>query len=155
MSDQGQVVKADEIILSPSVSLERAEAVAQSLKKYLDQRKGLVMKIGPSEHLRFEAWDFLGSRFGIDPSIVRTEYVPPSETRPEGFNAVAELVRFQTGEALGVRAEAFCGRDEQNWAKKPLFQLESMAQTRACSKVSRLALSWIVVMGGYQPTPAE
>ena len=37
----------------------------------------------------------------------------------------------------------------------PLFQLASMAQTRAAAKVHRNVLSWIVVLAGYRPTPAE
>lgn len=37
----------------------------------------------------------------------------------------------------------------------PLFQLASMAQTRANSKVLRNVLSWVVVLAGYKPTPAE
>ena len=37
----------------------------------------------------------------------------------------------------------------------PLFQLRSMAQTRACSKVLRNAFAWVVVLAGYKPTPAE
>ena len=39
--------------------------------------------------------------------------------------------------------------------KVPLFQLSSMAQTRACSKALRNVLAWVVVMAGYKPTPAE
>lgn len=37
----------------------------------------------------------------------------------------------------------------------PLFQLRSMAQTRACAKALRNVFSWVVVLAGYQPTPAE
>jgi hypothetical protein len=37
----------------------------------------------------------------------------------------------------------------------PLFQLKSMAQTRACAKVLRNVLAWVVVLAGYKPTPAE
>jgi hypothetical protein len=37
----------------------------------------------------------------------------------------------------------------------PLFQLASMAQTRANSKVLRNVLSWVAVLAGYRPTPAE
>lgn len=37
----------------------------------------------------------------------------------------------------------------------PLFQLRSMAQTRACSKALRNVLAWVVVLAGYQATPAE
>ena len=39
--------------------------------------------------------------------------------------------------------------------KVPLFQLSSMAQTRACSKALRNVLAWVVVLAGYKPTPAE
>lgn len=37
----------------------------------------------------------------------------------------------------------------------PTFQLMSMAETRAMSKVHSLALRWIVVLAGFNPTPAE
>jgi hypothetical protein len=37
----------------------------------------------------------------------------------------------------------------------PLFQLRSMAQTRACAKAMRNALAWVVVLAGFRPTPAE
>lgn len=37
----------------------------------------------------------------------------------------------------------------------PLFQLSSMAQTRAAAKALRNVLSWVVVLAGYRPTPAE
>jgi hypothetical protein len=37
----------------------------------------------------------------------------------------------------------------------PLYQLASMAQTRACAKTLRNVLSWVAVLAGYRPTPAE
>ncbi len=37
----------------------------------------------------------------------------------------------------------------------PLFQLRSMAQTRACGKVLSNLFKWVVVLAGYKPTPAE
>ncbi len=39
--------------------------------------------------------------------------------------------------------------------KVPLFQLRSMAQTRAQAKVLRNVLSFVPVLAGYRPTPAE
>lgn len=38
---------------------------------------------------------------------------------------------------------------------KPLFQLRSMAQTRASAKALRSIFAWVVVLAGYKPTPAE
>lgn len=37
----------------------------------------------------------------------------------------------------------------------PLFQVASMSQTRAAAKVMRQVLSWVAVLAGYAPTPAE
>lgn len=37
----------------------------------------------------------------------------------------------------------------------PLYQLESMSQTRAQAKALRSRFSWVVVLAGYSPTPAE
>jgi hypothetical protein len=37
----------------------------------------------------------------------------------------------------------------------PLYQLASMAQTRACAKTLRNVLSWVAVLAGYKTTPAE
>lgn len=38
---------------------------------------------------------------------------------------------------------------------KPLFQLKSMAQTRACARALRQVFAWVVVLAGYQPSVAE
>lgn len=38
---------------------------------------------------------------------------------------------------------------------KPLFQLRSMAQTRAEAKVLKATFGFVVVLAGYKPTPAE
>ena len=38
---------------------------------------------------------------------------------------------------------------------KPLFQLRSMAQTRASAKALRSIFAWVVVLAGYRPTPVE
>ena len=38
---------------------------------------------------------------------------------------------------------------------KPLFQLRSMAQTRAEAKVLKSVFGYVVVLAGYKPTPAE
>jgi hypothetical protein len=37
----------------------------------------------------------------------------------------------------------------------PMFQLRSMAQTRAGSKCLRNCFAWVAVLAGYKPTPAE
>ena len=46
-------------------------------------------------------------------------------------------------------------RVQTGTSPKPLFQLRSMAQTRAEAKALKGVFSWVVVLAGYQPTPAE
>lgn len=70
-----------------------------------------------------------------------------------GFKAHADLID-RNGIVIGG-AEAFCLRDEPNWAKKPLYQLASMAQTRAAAKCITNNYRWVIDMAGYGTTPAE
>lgn len=46
-------------------------------------------------------------------------------------------------------------RVEAGSTPTPLFQLRSMAQTRACAKALRQVFAWVVVLAGYKPTVAE
>lgn len=59
-------------------------------------------------------------------------------------------VNQKTGKSAPKKAKVRVG-DEQ----VPLYQVASMAQTRACSKVLAQVLKWVVVLAGYSPTPAE
>jgi len=52
-------------------------------------------------------------------------------------------------------AENYCGKDEERWSRSPEFQIRSMAQTRACAKALRNIYAWIVVMAGFEGTPAD
>lgn len=48
------------------------------------------------------------------------------------------------------------GKRVQTGSKpKPMFQLRSMAQTRASAKALRSILSWVVVLAGFKPNVAE
>ena len=51
--------------------------------------------------------------------------------------------------------DARTDKDEPTWKGRPDYARRSMAATRATSKVCRLAFSWVMVLAGFQPTPAE
>ena len=69
------------------------------------------------------------------------------------YVAVVELVRMNDGACVG-RASAECG-EEKPWNTRPKYARRSMAQTRATGKACRLAFSWIMLLAGYEVTPAE
>jgi len=70
--------------------------------------------------------------------------------KPIGFWARAEA-RLD-GKVLSA-AEAECMFSEPNWAKKPRFQLRSMAETRACARVLRQCLQWVVKLPDEKGDP--
>ncbi len=140
------------ICYDPHKVLSMGQKMAKALKQVLTQNRWTV-KIGLSEHLRFEAWQTLGSFFGYVPTVLKVEEIREGN-KVMGYLCVGGVKRLRDG-VIVSEAEATCMRDEPNWKNKPLFQLRSMAQTRACAKALRLCFSWIVTLAGFDPTPAE
>ena len=154
----------------PEKILDEARRVASMLKAVIEQTKGSI-KLGASEHLKIEAWSTLAQFYGCTPRVTRTQFVDYGNG-VQGFEAYAELVHVATGRVVST-AEAMCLTDEPQWRERavyewrdnarvavgqepvPLFQLRSMAQTRAVSKVCATALRWVVVLAGYSGIPAE
>ena len=135
----------------PNIVLEEAKTAAKALGDILSKKKKPVIMNG-EQYLEFEDWQTVGRFYGItakedeDAQIVEIGGAI-------GFKASS--VALRSDGAVISRATAYCMNDEQNWKTKPLFQLASMAQTRANSKALRNVLAWVVVLAGYKPTPAE
>ena len=136
---------------APKQVLAEAQEAAKSLQSVISQSP-TVVKFNGKTYLAFEHWQVLGRFYGVTARIVKTDSIDMDGVK--GFIARAEAVNIQTGQVVSA-AESMCMNDEQNWAKKPLFQLRSMAQTRACAKSLRNVLAWVVVLAGYEPSVAE
>jgi hypothetical protein len=141
--------------ISPKIVLKEAIEAARSLKSLLAKKAKPVI-INNQQYLQFEDWSTLGQFFKITARVTSTNYVSRNIKNEIiwGFEATADAVHIPTG-AIISSATAECMSDEPNWKDKPSFQLRSMAQTRACAKALRNCLSWVAVLAGYQPTPAE
>jgi hypothetical protein len=73
----------------------------------------------------------------------------------DGFDWEA-CVEIKTAAGVVVgKAEAMVGRDEETWNTRSDHALRAMAETRAEGRAWRKAISWIVHLAGYSPTPAE
>jgi hypothetical protein len=121
------------------------------------------------QYLEFEDWQTVGRFYGVTAKVVSTSPVTFGDVI--GFEARAVVVRAD-GQEISA-ADSMCLNDEEKWSARakyewidgvktqvgttavPLFQLRSMAQTRACAKALRNVLAWVVVLAGYRPTPAE
>jgi hypothetical protein len=135
----------------PNIIMLEAKERCKTLTDMVEQTKSYT-QIGPSKHLRVEAWITLAQFYGCSGRITRTEDIDIGGV--VGFKAHAQVVHDQSGMILSS-AEAICMKDERNWDSKPLHQLMSMAQTRALSKALAAKFRWVVTLGGFAPTPAE
>lgn len=156
----------------PDVVLAEAQKAAAALKAVISAKPNKIMFNG-EQYLEFEDWQTVGRFYGVTTKVVRTDFVTFGQVK--GFSAHAVALRPDGMEISA--AEALCLDDEDKWRVRskyewqdgpngrvkvktgeepvPLFQLKSMAQTRACAKAFRNVLAWVVVLAGYRPTPAE
>jgi len=135
---------------APEIVLEEAAKAAQALRDVIERKPNKCVIEGKT-YLTFEDWQTLGRFYGVTAAARSTNYV--ERGRAQGYECHAEAIRAD-GQVIGA-AQGECLDDEKKWRDKPLFQLRSMAQTRAQAKALRSILAWVVVMAGYAPTPAE
>jgi len=140
-------VQLGTIQMRPEEVIERASQIATQLAKIIKDRQ-LSTRIRDKDHVRVEGWTTLGAVLGVIPRERQT-------TRTEqGFESYVELIRTSDGLVVGG-ASAICSWAEPRWSKADDYAVRSMAITRATGKAYRLGFSWIMVLAGYSPTPAE
>jgi hypothetical protein len=144
----GEVLPAEESSLE--TILADAEKAAMILQQVVAGKPQPVMLNG-EPYLEFEDWQMLGRFYQVTTEVEWARFTELDGAK--GFEARA-VVRSASGQILSA-AESLCTSDEEKWQDKPLYQLKSMAQTRACVKALRNLLAWVAVLAGYKPTPAE
>jgi hypothetical protein len=148
----------------PAEVLAKASEVATALKETV-QKAGLIATIKGKEHPKVEAWQLLGSMLGVSPVplgepkvIPWPEPIPPAlkaiHDRGLSFGFSAAYNAVKAGEIVGG-GQARCLRTEYSWKDRDDFALASMAQTRAISKTLSGPLRFVMVLAGYDATPAE
>ena len=128
--------------------IEVATKVASSLKNVI-QNQGLAVKIGQSEYVTAEGWEVLGIMLGCTPYVEEVVEIPTDSKHKFMYKAT---VSIRQGDTILSRASAMAERNKMQTDRPSVY---SMAQTRALGKAYRMALSWIVKMADYEPTPAE
>jgi hypothetical protein len=137
--------------VTPDATLASAQRAAKALQEVVS-KKTKPVKFNGEQYLEFEDWQTVGRFYNVTAEIEWSRFVEFGDAK--GFEARAIARNTVSGQVVSA-AEAMCLGDEPNWKAKPLFQLRSMAQTRACAKALRNVLAWVVVLAGYRPTPAE
>lgn len=163
------------LAIDPVKALEQAQQVGDAIAKVIDRKddKGEPLfwqKIGTRKHAKFELWQLVAFCFGVSTRLVSVCAVVDELSGAAGFEAIVESVH---GTRVIGQAAARCLNDEDNWSMRPKYegyganrnkvgmvavpsyQLESMAQTRAASKVLASHFRWILILSGFAGTPAE
>jgi hypothetical protein len=162
-------VAAGIMVRKPKEVLAEAVMAAEALAEVIKKKVKPVIFNG-EQYLEFEDWQTCAKFYNLSVRVIWTR--PIEIGGAIGFEAGAEVVNNLTGMIVSA-AEAMCLNDEDKWSKRtkyewvngkrekvgeiavPLFQLRSMAQTRACAKAFRNVLAWVVVLAGFKATPAE
>lgn len=136
---------------SPEKAVEILNSVKQNFKKLLVDN-GEIIKIktrqGLKEYVKYEGWNTIATVMGILPQVVELTKMD------DGYQAKANAVLLKTGAVVGA-GFGFCSRKEPNWADRPEFAIQSMAQTRAAGKCLKTILSGVITHLGFEATPAE
>lgn len=140
-------VKALEIV--PKDTTIQTATIAKEVKSYMSKKEKKVLFNG-QRYPELDDWQFVAAFYGLK---TITESQPVNMSGVDGFKAKARVIDGAGMEVGG--AESFCMKDEVNWKSKPLFQLSSMAQTRAASKALSNLLRPVMKLAGYATTPAE
>jgi hypothetical protein len=147
-----EVVREDlSVRRAPDEVLQEAHKAAAVLHDVISKKRHPV-KFNGRQYLEFEDWQTVGRFYGLTARVRESKYVEYGDGK--GFEAIADAIMVSNGQIVST-AEAMCLNDEKNWKTRTLNQIRSMAQTRACAKALRNVLSWVVVLAGYAPTPAE
>lgn len=158
-NDEGKVLVASEAQAlalfgteDPTGVIARAKSVAVVVADVIrDQNLSRRIGQGRREYVDVEGWTTMGALLGVFPHVEWVRAVEYEDAK--GYEARV-VVKTLDGRAVSA-AEAECLDDETNWSDRPHYSLRSMAQTRATGKAMRIPLSWVMVLAGYEATPAD
>lgn len=150
------VTKGGELVTqeapTPQDLLLAARDAARALKSVIDSNDRPPVSFNGKQYLEYPHWQTIGKFYHCSVATEGAEFVEIQGV--PGFKARALVIDDHTGIKLGS-AEAYCLRDEPNWKNKPMFQLASMAQTRAGAKALANKFRYVAIVAGYEPTPKE
>lgn len=157
MKEDKAVVAKEEVEIvaaTPVDIIARASEQANALMDIVEKQE-LYVTIGDKKYLEVQAWEVIGA---FNRVTAVPAYVKPIERAGEIVAYEAKVDLLKDGNIVGSGIMT-CGLDEfpcqgkEGQAKHKAAI--SAAQTWATSKAYRLNYSWVAVLAGYQPTPAE
>ena len=149
------VVEPQAVAVQAPTGREVVEAATADAKVLADviKQTGSFVQIGQGRHVKVDGWTTLAAMKGC--TVREVSCIEDDAELGGGFIATVELIRMSDGVVISSASATAGAADDRPWNSRPRFQQRSMAITRATGKVCRLAFSWVMVLAGYSPTPAE
>lgn len=159
-----EVIPADSKILGmpivqdPDKMIAEAKRVAVAIKRVIDRKPKKVI-INGKRYVEFDDWQMIGSPYGVTAKVKETSEIwdRTDKKKKKFIGFLAKAAAVKDGVEIS-QAEAECLVYEKNWRFKAYnqrFMIRSMAQTRASAKALSNVLRWVIVLAGYEGTPAE
>lgn len=142
------------IALTPKEVVDNASAQAKLLMDIVE-KTGCFQIISDKKYLQVEAWETIGA---FNQVHAQTDKIDPIVREGDTIGYQANVLLWKNGEVVGgASMPCFftenCCRGKEGDAKHKACM--SAAQTFATSKAYRMNYSYIAILAGYQPTPAE
>jgi len=139
-----------ELGLRPEEVVDIGVEIADCLRKIIERPgKLLYTSVKGKKHVHVEGWTTMGAMLGIVPEEVESKRLDDKT-----WETTIQLKKLSTGMVI-TKASHICSKKEKMWSNRDEYAIKSMSATRATGKVFRLSFSWIMVLAGYSPTPAE
>jgi len=136
----------------PVAAIEQARMIVQHVNTLIAPRRGeFIAHIQGKEYPMVDWWTAVGQPLGLSPQVVWVKRREDFEQ--ETWEARVEV--YNRGGQMISSGQAICSRQEKNKSFWDTYALYSMAQTRAMGKAYRLPLSFMAVLAGLEPVPAE
>jgi len=144
-------VSSQEVLFSrkPKKAFEEMRELVQMMSSQCTDPK-FIADISGKQYPKVEWWTNLGAVLGLFPIVIYSRRLDRDDEI-----VYESRVEVRLGEKVVAAGEALCSNRESNWAKSPEYSIKSMSITRATGKAYRIPLSFIAVMAGLAPTPAE
>jgi len=134
---------------SPKKALSQMQELVQVMSSKC-QGKEFIAIINGKQYPKVEWWTTIAATLGLFPIVIYSRRLDR-----EGELAYEARVEVRYGDRVVGAGEAMCSNKESRWSSADEYAIRSMSITRATGKCYRLPLSFLAVMAGLNPTPAE
>ena len=134
---------------SPKKALSQMQELVQVMSSKC-QGKEFIAIINGKQYPKVEWWTTVAATLGLFPVVVYSRRLDR-----EGELAYEARVEVRYSDRVVGAGEAMCSNKETRWSSADEYAIRSMSITRATGKCYRLPLSFLAVMAGLNPTPAE